>query len=169
MENLQCLDIQRQLPSFTISFLYSMSVLSSFSRLIEASPKGHILKARKQLPNTTSHLHRSYFQINHLFWGQQMENNIPEYMALMRTGGPVLTAEFTRSPEKFLDWIKMEYWHLLRAEEILPFPFSPSHSRFDIVDLWERLRLAKLFWPLRSCSLPFSHTPFLSWCSHWLF
>lgn len=26
-------------------------------------------------------------------------------MGLMRTGGPVLTVDFTRSPEKFLDWV----------------------------------------------------------------
>lgn len=38
-----------------------------------------------------------------------MENNIPDKRGLMRAGGPVLTANFTRSPEEIFDWIKGEY------------------------------------------------------------
>lgn len=36
-----------------------------------------------------------------------MEKNIPDKMGLMRAGGPVLTANSTRSPKETLDWILM--------------------------------------------------------------
>lgn len=35
-----------------------------------------------------------------------MENNIPDKMGLMRAGGPVLTANCTRSPKEISDWVK---------------------------------------------------------------
>lgn len=38
-----------------------------------------------------------------------MENNVPDKMGLMRAGGPVLTANFTRNPKETFDWINGEY------------------------------------------------------------
>lgn len=49
-----------------------------------------------------------------------MENNIPDKMGLVRAGGPVLTANFRRSPKEIFDWIKGEYWCFLPAKKILP-------------------------------------------------
>lgn len=67
-----------------------------------------------------------------------MENNIPDKMGLMRAGGPVLTANCTRSPKEISDWVKGDCWCLLSEKK--------SSAFFDIEELWQSRQLTNLLW-----------------------